>query len=365
MKSRQSRGNILYVDDEEGNLFAFVATFRKYYDNIYTVTSTKEGFEILRKHPIDVVLTDERMPEMTGIQFLETVITEFPDTIRMIVTGFSDIDAVINAINTGRVFRYIKKPWDKNELKFSIDQAIKTRALELSNRELVNVLQKEVTNKERILKIFQKYVPPNVVSETMPDADAHCTSNLVETRVVTALSCDIKTFIKPDDKKDSMETIQCLNDYVNIMAECIGKHKGFVNNVCGNNMLVVFGAPTSYIDNTSNAIYCALDMISLLDKIQAKSGCKFEIGIGINTGEVITGKIGSPQYHEYTVIGDTVDIAAQLQESLPKTNSVLITQSTFDEVKELFQCEELGTHKIRDKEIKLYKVIKQIASGKH
>lgn len=95
---------ILYVDDEEHNLISFKAVFRREYE-IFAATSGEEGLEIIRQNNIDLIITDQRMPRMTGIQFLERILPEFPDTIRMILTGFSDVEAIIGAINTGRVFR--------------------------------------------------------------------------------------------------------------------------------------------------------------------------------------------------------------------------------------------------------------------
>ena len=114
---------LLYVDDEEHNLTSFAATFRKEYQ-VYTAISGEEGLDIMRKNDIKLVITDQRMPEMTGIEFLEKIILEFPDSIRMILTGFSDIGVIIDAINSGRVFRYITKPWDENELRMTIENAI-------------------------------------------------------------------------------------------------------------------------------------------------------------------------------------------------------------------------------------------------
>lgn len=367
---RSRRGNILYVDDEQGNLLAFVATFRKFYDNIYTVTSAKEGIEIMRKHPIDVVLTDQRMPDMTGVQFLEAITPEFPDTPHLIVTGFTDIDAVINAINSARVFRFIKKPWDKDELKRYIDQAINTRILELSNRALVEILQKEVVKKERILNVIKKHVPENIINETISAEQSAYASRVAELSLVTMLYSDIRGFTKPPDKTDPAEIIQFFNEYFSIMEECIERHKGFINKLIGTGILVIFGAPTSYPDNTSNAIYCAFEMVSLLDKInenyKAKRGHVFEIGIGIgiNTGEIIAGNIGSPKHIEYTVIGDTLNTAMQLQDlthDIPK--EVLISQSTYDEIKDRFECETLSPKKIRGKEetVNIYRVIKPVA----
>ena len=97
---------ILYVDDESHNLTSFVATFRKDYQ-ILTATNGVDALEIMRNNDVKLVITDQRMPEMTGIQLLEKLSPEFPDSVRMILTGFSDIEVIIDAINSGKVFRYI------------------------------------------------------------------------------------------------------------------------------------------------------------------------------------------------------------------------------------------------------------------
>ncbi|MDP1727071.1 MAG: response regulator [Bacteroidota bacterium] len=114
--------NILYVDDEADNLVVFKSAFKKYY-HIFTANSASEGIEVLKENEIAVIITDQRMPEMTGIQFLKGI-PEVPENIRMILTGFSDMQAIIEAINSGYVYKYVSKPWDKNELKAIIDEAI-------------------------------------------------------------------------------------------------------------------------------------------------------------------------------------------------------------------------------------------------
>jgi phosphoserine phosphatase RsbU/P len=136
MDKIKSEPSILYVDDEKDNLTVFYSTFRRYY-NIFLASSGKEGIEIMRHHRIQLVITDQRMPEMTGIQFLEKIIPDYPQCIRMILTGFSDIQAIIEAINTGRVYRYITKPWNKEELKINIDKALETYNLREQNKKLI------------------------------------------------------------------------------------------------------------------------------------------------------------------------------------------------------------------------------------
>jgi phosphoserine phosphatase RsbU/P len=140
MSDKRTLPPILYVDDEEDNLVVFNSTFRRDYE-VHLAKSGIEGLEIMKKYPIQVIITDQRMPEMTGIQFLEKVIPDYPDCIRMILTGFSDIEAIIQAINTGRVYRYITKPWNREELKINIDKGLETYYLRDQNRNLIEDLK--------------------------------------------------------------------------------------------------------------------------------------------------------------------------------------------------------------------------------
>src|SRR6478752_6892089 len=95
---------VLYVDDEVNNLNSFKAAFRRDFE-IYTASSVREGRKILDNNEIGVIITDQRMPGMTGIEFLESIIAIYPDTIRILLTGFSDINAVMDAINRGQVYK--------------------------------------------------------------------------------------------------------------------------------------------------------------------------------------------------------------------------------------------------------------------
>ena len=142
---------ILYVDDELHNLNAFKALFRREYD-ILTAESGEEGLRILGEHAVDIILTDQRMPSMTGIEFLEKVLQLYPDPIRILVTGYSDINAVIDAINKGQVFKYISKPWKEEELKMHIDNAYEVFRLRKENRELTEQLKKANEQLEFILR---------------------------------------------------------------------------------------------------------------------------------------------------------------------------------------------------------------------
>lgn len=107
--------SILFVDDDPNNLFSFRATFRTKY-KIYTANSGKEALEFLEDFPIDIIITDQKMPNMTGIQFLEEAIKLNPEPIRILMTGFTDLNVIREAINKGKVFYYLDKPWKEEEI---------------------------------------------------------------------------------------------------------------------------------------------------------------------------------------------------------------------------------------------------------
>lgn len=155
----ETRYNILCVDDEEDNLLVFRSFFRKHY-TVFTARSGPEALELLKTQPIDLVVSDQRMPRMTGVELFERIREEYPEIIRIILTGYSDIQAVINAINKGKVYHYATKPWDGDELKNILDRALDTYTLRQLNRHLMEenmdlLLRAERQEKANILSQFE------------------------------------------------------------------------------------------------------------------------------------------------------------------------------------------------------------------
>ena len=142
---------VLYVDDEEHNLKSFKASFRREFE-IHIALSGQEGLQILEKEDINVILTDQRMPEMTGIDFLIEANKIKPEPIRILVTGYSDINAVIDAINKGQIYRYISKPWKEEELKQTIRSAYELYNLRRENKDLIGKLERANDQLEFLLR---------------------------------------------------------------------------------------------------------------------------------------------------------------------------------------------------------------------
>jgi response regulator RpfG family c-di-GMP phosphodiesterase len=115
--NEEKKIKILYVDDEKSNLVAFKANFRLDFD-IEIAESGKEGLELLKsKKLFNIIITDQRMPEMTGVEFLESIMESHPDPIRILLTGYTDLQTVIEAVNIGKIFQYVTKPYKEDELK--------------------------------------------------------------------------------------------------------------------------------------------------------------------------------------------------------------------------------------------------------
>jgi signal transduction histidine kinase len=119
---------IVYVDDERANRIVFEQSFGKRF-NVRTLASAKDALELLRQESVAVLITDQRMPEMTGHELLTRVKQQYPDIVRVVITAYGDLDAILAAVNQGLVFRYIVKPWDRAELEEILHWSLEAFAL--------------------------------------------------------------------------------------------------------------------------------------------------------------------------------------------------------------------------------------------
>lgn len=135
--------SLLFVDDEANILSALKRLFRPHGYRIWTAGGGQEGLDILAREPIDLVISDMRMPEMNGAQFLEKVREQWPDTVRILLTGYAEISATIDAINRGQIYRYVSKPWEDNDIVLLVKQALERKALEREKLRLEALTQRQ------------------------------------------------------------------------------------------------------------------------------------------------------------------------------------------------------------------------------
>lgn len=153
---------VLCVDDEESILNALKRLLRKEGYRLLTATGGKEGLKMLEENKVHIVISDQRMPQMSGIEFLSAVKERYPDTMRIVLTGYTDVDAITESINKGHIYKFWLKPWNDESLKLEIKQALEQYELIQANREL----HKKVLEQNEELKTINENLEALVQERT-------------------------------------------------------------------------------------------------------------------------------------------------------------------------------------------------------
>lgn len=212
----------------------------------------------------------------------------------------------------------------------------------------------EGKEKRRIKSFFSKYLSPEVVDEILKDYK-NIRAEIGERKELTILFSDIRGFTSISESLPPEKVVTLLNEYLSRMGEIIFRHGGTLDKYIGDGIMVFFGAPKEQINPAQLAVKAAIEMVTESRKLQKKwkqeGNPDLNIGIGINTGEVIVGSIGSEYRLDYTVIGDNVNLAARLEplNKEYKTN-IIISQFTVEKLGKEFNLRELGQVTIRGKE---------------
>jgi K+-sensing histidine kinase KdpD len=215
MEERAGAYKILYVDDDPQNLYLFRSFFEQDY-NVITAGSGAEALAMLEEQEIQVLLADQRMPGINGIQLLETVAQRFPETVRVLVTGYSDVEVVIDAINRGAVYRYLSKPWDIDEIKATIRNALEVYELKRKNQGLIDSLRKKIEELDFLnalqMDLKELSETENIVEKAVVrlreelEADCGCHCELRGPTVRSRLPAD-----RPERENDLTGIIEQLN----------------------------------------------------------------------------------------------------------------------------------------------------------
>jgi len=365
-----ARRRILYVDDERENLDAFWRRFRREYD-VVRAGSGEEALKLLSEDgDIPVLVTDQRMPGMTGVQLLERAATTHPEQVRIILTGYTDIDALIDAINTGKVYRYVSKPWDEGEMRITLRNAIESYDLRVQNRRLLDELRRQNEELERrvaerttelralnasleervaaavaeteALRRLERYVSGPIARRLL---DGGRPALGVRRKNMTVMFTDIRGFTASGETMEPEELVEILNEYLREMTQLVFAHEGTLDKFIGDAIMVFFNDPIETPDHAERAVRLALAMQRRMGELQEKwfrDGRRpWGMGIGINTGYMTVGSIGSEHRMEYTVIGNQVNVAARLGARAGPAET-LVAHKTYAAVRDLVDVEELG-----------------------
>lgn len=327
MTSRPEPGHLLLVDDNKVNRILLARGLESYGHKVEAVENGRLALEKLRSTSFDLVLLDIEMPEMNGYQVLETCLQD-PDLrdIPIIMTSSLDeINSVVKCIELGAE-DYLNKPVNPILLRARVNASLEKKRLRDEQR-----------------KLFRTFATREVADELLKSGFS-LGGKYVNASVMFA---DIRSYTTYSEKEDPVEIIELLNNYFALMFDAITGHHGTVNQMLGDGIMAIFGAPIHRDNHREEAVRAALEMMSLLEGFNQEqvlqNKTRIQIGIGIATGRVIAGYTGTQHRATYTCVGDTVNLAARIEAHTKVVqHPILIDQYTHEGLPEEIQCESLG-----------------------
>jgi len=280
-------------------------------------------------------------------------------TFVMVVLGIGG-GVGLAALLSGRINRLVQGTRAIAEGNFDVALAVTSRDEIGALTESFNQMARSLREKEMIKRAFTRYVAREVVEEILKDPE-----NLVltgERREVTVLFCDVRGFTPMSERLSPEEVVLLLNDFYTLMIETTFKHDGTLDKFLGDAVMAIFGAPIAHPDHSLRAVRTALAMqegiIELNARRQTEGKEPITVGIGVSAGAAVAGTVGTADRMEYTVIGDTVNLAARL-ESSAKPGQILISQPTYAAVCDLVDVRPLGPIRVKGKEeeVDVYEVL--------
>ena len=193
------RGTVLCVDDEPSILSALRRLFRARGLQVKVAESGQAGLALLESEAFDLVISDMRMPEMDGVVFLEQVRQRWPDTMRLLLTGYADISSIMGAINRGEIYRYVAKPWDDNDIVLIVHAALQQRAMAIEQRRLQVLVQQQ----NEALKVFNAGLELKVEERTAELKQANASLSTANDRLKNNFITSIKVFTSLIELRDS------------------------------------------------------------------------------------------------------------------------------------------------------------------
>ena len=327
---------ILIVDDEPDfqDLISqnFMAQMRAQELQFVFAENGAQALDKLRQdETIDVVLTDINMPVMDGLALLGELPTLHPLTRAVVVSAYGDMQNIRIAMNRG-AFDFLIKPVDFEDLNITLRKTLQAvQQLKESLRPQQEKLRLELCN-QFIRKIFGRYVCDEVVEILLESPEALQLGG--EKRQVTILISDLRGFTSISERLSPEQVVTLLNRYFETMVDVVLQYGGTINEILGDSMLIIFGAPVWRPDDALRAVACAVAMQLAMTDVNAKNQTDglpaLEMGIGLNTGEVVAGNIGSLKRTKYGIVGRHVNLTSRI-ESCTIGNQILISNSTLQE----------------------------------
>lgn len=362
---------LICVDDEKHILSSLKEQLKRAFKTQYTIETVESGEEALElleelqedKVEIPLIISDQIMPGIKGDELLIRFHQETPKTLKILLTGQADADAVGKVVNSANLYRYIGKPWEQEDLILTVREAIRSYFQDKTLAEQNLELQKLNAELEKKITTFYKFVPSQFLNVLDLEKQEHIELGECASCDMTTMFVDIRSFTTLSERISTEENFRFINNYLKHMGPIIRKYNGFVDKYIGDAIMALFL-------KAEDAISASIAMIQQLqgyNEGRKRAGyVPIEIGVGINTGALILGTVGEDDRMQTTVIGDSVNLAART-ESLTKTyqTSVIITQHTLSHLEnpESFQTRLLDHVRVKGKNerVTLYEVLNPLS----
>jgi class 3 adenylate cyclase len=318
---------LLVVDDNKVNRLLLIRALELQGHRALGAENGRVALAMLERDPFDLVLLDIAMPEMDGFQVLERLLanSRLRDLPVIVTSAVEGMDSVVRCIELGAE-DYLRKPVNPVLLKARVNSSLEKKRLRDTQKEL---LQRFATSE---------------VAQDLEQSGFALGGRHVQ---ATVMFSDIRGFTTLSAAQPPDETIELLNTYYTLMFDAISGHGGVVNQMIGDGLMAVFGAPLPLADAPAAAVRAALDMIEMVDLFNAERALEnkapLAIGIGIATGQMIAGYTGTQRRATYTCVGDTVNLAARLEAQTKQSQrKVLIDAATRAALPESDRVDALG-----------------------
>ena len=337
---------ILVVDDTPANLQALAAILKEKGYQISVATNGQQALDVLGRVQPDLILLDVMMPEMDGFETCRRL--KVSDQLRHIpvifLTGKTDTTDIVRGFELGAV-DYVAKPFNAHELlarvntHLTVDQL--RRSLAGKNVELARA-------HELVRRAFGRYVSEEVATSILQSPEGLELGG--EEREVAILMSDLRGFTALAARLSPREVIEFLNLYLEAMVDVISHYEGTIDEIIGDAILVMFGAPLACEDHAAKAVACGLAMQLAMAEVNrrltAKGAAELEMGIGIHTGRVVVGNIGSLRRTKYAAVGSNVNLAGRI-ESFTTGGQLLISENARERIKAPLRID--GQYKVEPK----------------
>jgi adenylate cyclase len=318
----EAQARVLVVDDDPVNRRLLARSLEREGHQHSAADNGRRALELLRAEPFDAVLLDVLMPELDGYEVLAEIVGD--PTLRHIpvimISALEELDSVVRCIEMGAE-DYLPKPFNPVLLRARLSGC-------LTKKRLYDLERQHVRN------LFSRFVPEPVVDEVLRRTDADLRLRGVRLDG-TVLFNDLRSFTPFAEALPADDVIEVLNDYLSEMSDAVLDHGGTLVAYMGDGVMAVFGAPIEADDHADRALTAAREMLrerlprfnSWLRENGFPDG--FRMGIGLNSGPLMSGTVGSLRRLEYTAVGDTTNTASRLEKLTKSTpHSILIADST-------------------------------------